>query len=63
MNNNLIERMAYFAATTNNDQLSVAVSRVVGKLQHVGQQFESRYTQLTIADHTLIAAFNQNIAV
>jgi len=62
MDPKIITAMADFAATTPNDRLSVAVSRVVTKLQNAGQQFESRYTQITADDRRIIAIFERMIA-
>jgi hypothetical protein len=40
----LVERMGEFAATTKDDRLSVAVSRVANRLAHAGAAFERRLT-------------------
>ena len=60
--NSIIAAMADFAATTANDVLSVRVARIVAKLQNAGQQFESRYTQITADDRRIIAIFERMIA-
>jgi hypothetical protein len=62
MNASIIERMGEFAATTNNDVLSVRVSRIVQKLHNAGKQFETRYTQITAADRRIIAVFERAAA-
>jgi hypothetical protein len=62
MDPEIITAMADFAATTPNDRLSVAVSRIVTKLQNAGQQFESHYTRITAADRRIIAIFQREVA-
>ena len=45
----LIERMSDFARTTKNDTLSVAVSKVVNRLEHQSALFEIPLTASEIA--------------
>jgi len=53
--------MGDFAATTENNVLSVQVSRIVQKLHNRGKQFEDHYTQITPAEQRIIALFQRHV--
>lgn len=53
----LIEKMSEFAMTTKNDTLSIAVSKVIARLENQNALFE---TPLTKREMTIIAPFLQS---